>query len=59
VEQPDGGLILTMQVAGIEEVRRWLLGYGAEAEALEPAELRVALAAEIKKMRNIYGPASE
>ena len=55
-EQPDGGLIVTLRVAGTEEVRRWALGYGAEAEVLEPASLRAALAEEAKKLAKIYGP---
>jgi predicted DNA-binding transcriptional regulator YafY len=55
-ELTDGGLILTMQVAGRDEVRRWLLAYGAEAEVLEPADLRAEVAAEAKKLSNIYEP---
>ncbi|MCW3096832.1 MAG: transcriptional regulator-like protein [Chthonomonadaceae bacterium] len=58
-EQPDGSLLLSMDVAGTEEVRRWLLGYGAEVEALEPASLREELAAEAKKLQEIYASAAE
>lgn len=53
-EQPDGSLIVTMRVAGTEEVRRWLLSYGAEAEVLEPASLRSEIAETLKKVRRIY-----
>lgn len=55
-EQPDGGLLVTLRVAGTEEVRRWVLGYGAEAEVLEPLGLRAALAEEAKKLAKIYDP---
>ena len=48
-EQKDGGLILTLRVAGTEEIRRWILGYGAEVETLEPEELRLQIAGEAKK----------
>jgi predicted DNA-binding transcriptional regulator YafY len=39
-DEPDGSIILTLQVADLWEVKRWLIGFGAEAEVLEPAELR-------------------
>ena len=51
---PDGGLILTLWVAGRAEVARWILAYGGEAEALEPEELRQEVAAQAKKMASIY-----
>ncbi len=40
----DGGrLEMTLRVADTLEVRRWILGFGSEAEVLEPAALREAL----------------
>jgi len=48
--------LVTLRVAGTEEIRRWVLGYGAEAEVLEPTSLREALAEEAKKLAKIYGP---
>ena len=53
-ELPDGGLILTVQVAGIEEVKRWLMGYGADVEVLEPAALREQIRREIEILQKIY-----
>jgi predicted DNA-binding transcriptional regulator YafY len=41
-ESPDG-LEMNLRVADTLEVRRWILGYGNEAEVLEPAALREAL----------------
>ena len=58
-EQPDGGLLLAMEVAGTQEVRRWLLGYGGEVEVLEPEALRLELAGEAKKLREMYGAGAE
>ncbi len=55
-ELTGGGLILEMRVAGTEEVRRWLLGYGGEAEVLEPESLRAEIREELKKMQKIYSP---
>ena len=42
----DGRLEMTLRVADTLEVRRWLLGYGVQAEVLEPATLREAIRAE-------------
>jgi predicted DNA-binding transcriptional regulator YafY len=39
-EAPSGAVVLTLEVAGLAEVERWVLGYGAKAEALAPDELR-------------------
>ena len=58
-EQEDSSLILTLRVAGTEEVRRWILGYGAEVEALEPLELRDQIAEEAKKLLKIYAAPSK
>jgi predicted DNA-binding transcriptional regulator YafY len=54
-EQADGSLILTLNVAGTAEVKRWVLGYGREAEVLEPAALRAEIATEAKDLEKIYG----
>jgi predicted DNA-binding transcriptional regulator YafY len=40
---PDGRLEVALKVADTLEVRRWILGYGVQAEVLEPASLREAL----------------
>jgi predicted DNA-binding transcriptional regulator YafY len=56
-EQADGSLIVTMRVSGRDEVRRWLQGFGAEVEVLEPDTLRAEMVAAVKKMLKIYGDA--
>lgn len=53
-EQTDGGLIVTMQVSGHDEVCRWLQSFGAEVEVLEPDALRSAMAETAQKMLKIY-----
>ena len=45
-EMPGGRLELTLKVADTLEVRRWILGYGPDAEVMEPAALREALRQE-------------
>jgi predicted DNA-binding transcriptional regulator YafY len=42
----DGRLELTLRVADTLEVRRWLLGFGVQAEVVEPAALREAIRGE-------------
>ena len=42
-ELEGGRLETTLRVADTLEVRRWILGFGSEAEVLEPAALREAL----------------
>ncbi len=53
-EAADGSLEMTLALAGTAEVKRWLLGYGAEVEVLEPPSLRAEMAAEAKKLGEIY-----
>jgi predicted DNA-binding transcriptional regulator YafY len=43
---PDRRVELTLRVADTLEVRRWILGFGAQAEVVEPASLREALRRE-------------
>jgi predicted DNA-binding transcriptional regulator YafY len=49
-EQPDGSVILSLTVASLWEVKRWLLGWGADAEVLEPCDLRQAVFDECKDL---------
>jgi predicted DNA-binding transcriptional regulator YafY len=46
----DGRLELTLRVADTLEVRRWILGYGVQAEIVEPDSLREALRAEAESL---------
>ena len=53
-ELPSGELILRLRVGGVDEVKRWVMGYGPHAEVLEPESLRREIKEEIKKMQIIY-----
>ena len=46
-EQADGSLLWRGKVAGLREIRIWILGWGAEAEVLEPPELRKEVAEQL------------
>ena len=53
--RPDArGLVLEMQVGLSPDLRQWILGWGAEAEVLEPAELRKAVAEAIAASAAVY-----
>jgi predicted DNA-binding transcriptional regulator YafY len=53
--QPDGSLIWRGTVAGSREIRIWIMGWGADAEVLEPASLRDDIAAEFARAAALYG----
>lgn len=52
----DGRLEMTLQVADTLEVRRWILGYGVEAEVVEPDGLRAAVSAEAHAVSRHLSP---
>ena len=53
----DGGrLEMTLRVADTLEVRRWILGFGPEAEVLEPASLREALRQDAEALAKRLAP---
>lgn len=52
----DGRLEMTLRVADTLEVRRWILGFGPEAETLEPATLRDALRREAEALATKLAP---
>ena len=57
-EQADGSLIWRGQVAGMREIRIWILGWGADAEVLEPAALRDDVATELARAAALYHKAT-
>jgi len=53
-EQADGSLIWRGEVAGTREIRIWIMGWGADAEVLEPAALRDEVADELRRAATLY-----
>lgn len=51
----DGSLLFEVDVDGTGEIGWWILGYGAEANVLEPPELRARIAKHIARMYTDYG----
>jgi proteasome accessory factor B len=54
-ELADGGVELAVTVAGIVEIRPWILSWGDGVEVLEPPELREAVAASVRAAAARYG----
>ena len=51
IEQLDNdSLIYTVTTAGLDEIRRWILGFGNEAEVLTPPELKKQICDICKKL---------
>ncbi len=51
---PDGGVILRFTSGALEEIQRWVLGFGSHATVLAPPTLRTAVADESTKMAEMY-----
>ena len=52
-EKEDGSIVLTMQVAGTEEIKHWIMSWGAGAEVLAPAALRDEICREAETLLKI------
>jgi predicted DNA-binding transcriptional regulator YafY len=46
---PNGGLEMTFRVAGLDEIKRWILSFGPEAQVLEPLSLRQMVCADLQR----------
>lgn len=53
-EHGDGSLTLSMEVPGLAEVLRWVLGYGAEARVEAPPALVAMVRGEVAKLAQGY-----
>ncbi len=50
----DGTLDFRVTVSGLNEISWWILGYGDQAEVIEPPELRRLVAERAKRMAAMY-----
>lgn len=50
----DGSLLFEADVDGIDEIRSWILGYGEQAQVLEPPELQRLVATHAAHMLAYY-----
>ena len=54
MRQEDGSVLWRARVPGTLEIRRWILGWGAQVEVLAPPELRDEVAATYRKAAARY-----
>ncbi len=52
--QPDGSILFHADVEGLNEIVWWILGYGRQAEVLEPPELRQKIMEHIQALMQQY-----
>jgi predicted DNA-binding transcriptional regulator YafY len=50
----DGGCVLTINVASVMELGRWVRGWGDRVEVLSPPALRAELGAEAARLTRLY-----
>jgi predicted DNA-binding transcriptional regulator YafY len=55
IELDDGRVELSVQVAGIVEIRPWIMSWGDAVEVLEPPELREVVANAVRRLAERYG----
>ena len=53
--EDDGSVILEMDVADLDEVKRWLMGFGGSSEVIEPLDLRRKVIEALAKALETYG----
>lgn len=53
-DERDGRVILSLFLDDIGDIKSWILGFGGEAEVLEPGSLRKEIGKEIDKLINFY-----
>jgi predicted DNA-binding transcriptional regulator YafY len=49
-KRADGSIDLTMRVGDLWEIKRWLIGWGADAQVLQPKELAKEIEAECARL---------
>jgi predicted DNA-binding transcriptional regulator YafY len=53
---PGGAVEVTFALSDLNDITRWILGFGSDVEVIEPAELRATIAAEGTKMAQRNAP---
>ena len=51
----DGSVTFEAQVAGIQDIKFWIMSWGSEARVIAPEELRMAICSEAEAVHRMYG----
>jgi hypothetical protein len=54
---PDGSLEIAFHVAGLDEIKRWVLSFGPEAQVLEPEKLKEMVRKDLSRILAQYSTA--
>ena len=52
--QDDGSLLFEVTVAGVDEIKHWVLSFGDRVEVLQPEALRASIASTAADMAGLY-----
>ena len=52
--QTDGSALFEVRVAGVDEIKHWVLSFGEKVEVLEPDSLRASIASASREMAQRY-----
>ncbi len=52
--EPDGSLIFECTVTGLQEISWWVLGYGDQAEVIDPPQLQRIVSERARRMVKLY-----
>ena len=52
--EDDGSVVLEMDVADLDEIKRWLMGFGASSEVIEPLDLKRKVIETLVQALKIY-----
>lgn len=53
-DEEDGSIILELPAKNLKEIKNWVLGFGKDAEVIEPIELRDEICEDIIYMSKLY-----
>jgi len=53
-EEDDGSVILEMSTSGRDDIKRWVISWGADACVLEPEDMRQEIMEELRKASSNY-----
>ena len=56
---PDGSLDMTLEVAGLDEIKQWVLSLGKEAQVLAPPELQEMIVQSLEQTLQAYQHSGE
>ena len=53
-ELQDGEILFKVYVENLQEIKRWILGFGKNVKVMQPKELKLQLMEEISELNSIY-----